>query len=203
MGGRRRAWVHIVDLDAALGGGAAAAGVLGGRRASSACGWRRGAACPRRASPPRSRRRDARRAGRGRLLLQPGAVERACRRRTAIVWPSALDVRGGVVGARGHRAPRARRWTRRCDVSPRRAPRWSCSPTPSATARLAGPTWTRWRGFAEATGIPVLASGGEPFGGRRPVAAARYPAVVGAIVGRALADGMLTIEDALAAATID
>ncbi len=60
-------------------------------------------------------------------------------------------------------------------------------PNVAATARL-----------ARETGLPVLASGGVATAAQLRELAA-HPGVVGAIVGRALYDGSLTIEDALAA----
>jgi phosphoribosylformimino-5-aminoimidazole carboxamide ribonucleotide (ProFAR) isomerase len=69
---------------------------------------------------------------------------------------------------------------------------------------LAGPDLDGLKIVLEATGIPVVASGGVgSLGDLRSLAALRSPGtgrtVVGAVVGRALVDGRVDVEEAIAA----
>ena len=189
-------WVHVVDLDAALSGepgnlellervceldvrveaggglsegGVAAALGLGASRAVL------GAAA----------------------LLEPGVLERALAEhgdRLAV----GLDVRGGMVAPRGTRLagpPVAEAIARIAAARP------ACVVYTQAArdGTLAGVDVIALGRVADAVGAPVIASGGVASLDDLRALASLYPAVAGAIVGRALHADVFSLRDALAA----
>jgi phosphoribosylformimino-5-aminoimidazole carboxamide ribonucleotide (ProFAR) isomerase len=193
-------WVHIVDLDAAWGAAPsaldvlAAAGELGLLVEAGGGLSERGVAA--------ALEHGATRAVLGAAaLLQPGAVERAVAAhgdRVAV----GLDVRGGVVAPRGTglEGPRLDEAVRRLADS---RPAMVVFTDADRDGSLAGPDLSALARVVEAIGVPVLASGGVRSAADVRALAQSRPAPAGVIVGRALHDGVLSIVEALAAATVD
>jgi phosphoribosylformimino-5-aminoimidazole carboxamide ribonucleotide (ProFAR) isomerase len=110
----------------------------------------------------------------------------------------AIDAKGGEVFVRG--------WTEGTGRGPTNLPlnlpRWtseeSCIPMWGATARSAGRTSEGATRLSRATGLPVIASGG--VGNIGHVKAAAAAGVDGLVVGRALYEGHVDLEAAIAAA---
>jgi phosphoribosyl isomerase A len=193
-------WVHIVDLDAAWGGAPSALDVLAaagefGLRVEAGGGLsERGVAA--------ALEHGATRAVLGAAaLLQPAAVERAVAAhgdRVAV----GLDVRGGVVAPRGTglEGPRLEEAVRRLADA---RPAMVVFTDADRDGSLAGPDLSALARVVEAVGVPVLASGGVRSAADVRALAQARPAPAGVIVGRALHDGVLSIVEALAAATVD
>jgi phosphoribosylformimino-5-aminoimidazole carboxamide ribonucleotide (ProFAR) isomerase len=193
-------WVHVVDLDAALDGAPANLHLLGaaarlGLRVEAGGGLsEEGVAA--------ALGNGATRAVLGAAaLLDPGTVERAVAangERLAV----GLDVRGDAVAPRGTDAvgPPVEEALRRLAAA---RPALIVFTDADRDGVMAGPDLRALVWVAESTGVPVLASGGVRSAADVRSLAALHPSVAGVIVGRALADGALTIDEALAAASID
>jgi phosphoribosylformimino-5-aminoimidazole carboxamide ribotide isomerase len=193
-------WVHGVDLDAALGGHPANLQLLRdvgalGLRVEAGGGLSEdgvGAALEHGAS----------RAVLGaRALLAPGTVERALATfgdRLAI----GLDARGGRVVPRGTVAsgPTLEEALARLAAA---RPALIVYTDVERDGTLSGPDLDGLSRVVEATGVPVLASGGVRSAADVAALAGRHPALAGVIVGRALQDGALSIDEALAATRVD
>ena len=193
-------WVHLVDLDAAREGAvprfdlAAAAAGLGLLVEAGGGLSARGVSA--------ALEQGATRAVLGAAaLLEPGEVERAVAAHAGRV-AIAVDVRAGVVFPRGTGLAGPP-----LDVALRRLaearPSLVVFTDAGRDGGLAGPDPGALARVADATGVPVLASGGVRSAADVRALAALHPHVVGVIVGRALHDRLLTIDEALAAARVD
>jgi len=193
-------WVHLVDLDAALGGHRAnlqllrEVGALGLRVEAGGGLSEEGVAT--------ALEHGASRAVLGaRALMTPGTIERAVAThgdRVAI----ALDARGGRVVPRGtgEAGPAMEEALARLAAA---HPALIVYTDVERDGTLSGPDLDGLSRVVEATGTPVLASGGVRSAADVAALAGRYPAIVGVIVGRALHDGLLSIDQAIAAASVD
>jgi phosphoribosylformimino-5-aminoimidazole carboxamide ribotide isomerase len=193
-------WVHVVDLDAALGGHTANlqllrdVGALGLRVEAGGGLSEDGVAA--------ALEYGASRAVLGaRALLAPGTVEHALATygdRVAI----GLDAQGGRVVPRGSGAsgPTVEEALARLAAA---RPALIVYTDVERDGTLSGPDLDGLSRVVEATGVPVLASGGVRSAADVAALAARHPALAGVIVGRALQDGRLSIDEALAAARVD
>jgi phosphoribosylformimino-5-aminoimidazole carboxamide ribotide isomerase len=193
-------WVHLVDLDAALGGHPANlqllrdVGALGLRVEAGGGLSEEGVAT--------ALEHGASRAVLGaRALMAPRTVERALAThgdRVAI----GLDARGGRVVPRGmgESGPTVEEALARLAAA---RPALIVYTDVERDGTLSGPDLDGLSRVVEATGVPVLASGGVRSAADVAALADRYPALAGVIVGRALHDGVLSIYEALAAASVD
>jgi phosphoribosylformimino-5-aminoimidazole carboxamide ribotide isomerase len=196
-------WIHVVDLDAALTGepGAANVEVLGRIAALPIQVQAGGGLSP--AAAEAALERGADRAVTGAAWLGEGAGGDAARAlleahpgRVAV----GLDVRGGDL------APRGGRWPER-SLEP--VVEWiaGLEPAPAAAVltrverdgSLAGVDIPWLMATAERLRCPVIASGGVGSLADLAALGAIGPPIVGAVVGRALADGVFTLRDALQA----
>jgi phosphoribosylformimino-5-aminoimidazole carboxamide ribonucleotide (ProFAR) isomerase len=193
-------WVHLVDLDAAAGGTPASLDLL---RAAAELGLsvEAGGGLSEEGVAAALRHGAARAVLGAAALLRPGTIERAIAAhgdRVAI----GVDARDGVVAPRGTdgTGPPVDEALRRIAAA---RPGLVVFTDADRDGALAGPDLDALAWVAEATGVPVLASGGVRSTADIRSVAGLHPAVAGVIVGRALAEGLLTIEEALAAASID
>jgi len=112
-----------------------------------------------------------------------------------------LDVRGGRVAPRGsgRTGPSVEEALDRVAAA---RPALLVYTDADRDGALAGPDL---EGLAAATsaGVPVLASGGVRSAADVAALAQLRPALAGVIVGRAIQDGRLTVQEAFAAASID
>jgi phosphoribosylformimino-5-aminoimidazole carboxamide ribonucleotide (ProFAR) isomerase len=191
-------WVHVVDLDTVVGRAPANRDLLG---AAAELGLlvEAGGGLSEEGVAAALEHGAARAVLGATALLQPGAVERAVAAhgdRVAV----GLDVRGGVVAPRGTgvQGPQL-------DVAARRLadarPAMVVFTDADRDGSLAGPDLSALAVVAEAIGVPVLASGGVRSAADVRALALARPALAGVIVGRALHDAVLSIEEALAAAS--
>jgi len=193
-------WVHVVDLDAALGGHPANLqllrhiGALGLRVEAGGGLSEEGVAT--------ALEHGASRAVLGaRALLARGTIEHALATygdRVAI----GLDARSGRVVPRGSGAsgPTVEEALARLAAA---RPALIVYTDVERDGTLSGPDLGGLSRVVEATGVPVLASGGVRSAADVAALAVRHPALAGVIVGRALQDGRLSIDEALAAARVD
>lgn len=193
-------WVHVVDLDAAFGESpqrplvaslAAAAGegglaleLGGGLRDAEAVAWALAAGCARVVV--------------GSMTARQPALFAALARRHAGRLVPAVETSGGELRVAGWREAAAETLEGLC----RRLRGLPC-PAVLVTdverdGALTGPNLDLARRVGEATGLPALVSGGiRSLADLR--AARAEPGIAGVVVGRALYEGVFTLEQALAA----
>jgi phosphoribosylformimino-5-aminoimidazole carboxamide ribotide isomerase len=193
-------WVHVVDLDAALGGHPANLRLL--RDIAEVGLWVEAGGGLSEGGVAAALEHGASRAVLGaRALLAPGTVERVLATHGDLV-AIGLDVQGGRVDPRGtaETGPTVgEALARLAEVRPALIVYTDVE----RDGMLSGPDLEGLSRVWEATGVPVLASGGVRSAADVAVLAGRHPAVAGVIVGRALHDGVLSIDEALAAASVD
>ncbi len=192
-------WVHVVDLDAALEGVWRSSGTL---EAVAALGVRveaGGGLSEEGVGDVLGRGADRAVLGSA-AFLRPDVVERVVARHGERVAVG-LDVRGGRVAPRGtgEAGPPVGEALERAAAAGAAILVYTDADRDGA---LAGPDL---KGLAAAVGagIPVLASGGVRSASDVASLARLQPPVAGVIVGRAIRDGLLTVREALAAASID
>jgi len=193
-------WVHVVDLDAALQGGSANAATLEavarlGVRVEAGGGLSEEGVA-------QALAHGASRAVLGAAaLLRPGVVERvvaAYGERVAV----GLDVRAGRVSPRrtGEVGPPIEEALERVAAA---RPALLVYTDADRDGALAGPDLEGLAAAAAATGVPLLSSGGVRSVADVAALARLHPSVSGVIVGRAIQDGLVSVREALAAASID
>ena len=193
-------WVHLVDLDAPIHGVWMSTEIL---RAVPALGVRveaGGGLIEEGVAQVLGRGADRAVLGAAAFLEPDDVVERVVARhgdRVAV----GLDVRGGRVAPRGsgRTGPPVEEALDRIAAA---RPALLVYADANRDGALAGPDL---EGLAAATsaGVPVLASGGVRSAADVAALAQLRPALAGVIVGRAIQDGRLTVQEAFAAASID
>jgi phosphoribosylanthranilate isomerase len=193
-------WVHVVDLDAALTGAVADTQTL---RAVAELGLKveaggglseEGVAAALEGGASRAVLGAA-------AFLREGLVERVVAghgQRVAV----GLDVRGGRVAPRGTEeiGPTVSEALERVAAA---GPALLVYTDADRDGALAGPDLEGLTATASATGVPVLASGGVRSAADVASLARLQPSLAGVIVGRAIQEGLLTLREALAVASID
>jgi phosphoribosylformimino-5-aminoimidazole carboxamide ribonucleotide (ProFAR) isomerase len=191
-------WIHVVDLDAALTGEPANLGLIG-RIAELPVRVQAGGGLHAEAVA------DALGRGAARAVLGAGGLaDRASAERSFAEHPgrvgAGLDVRGSRLSPRGGASAEeplepVLEWLGGLAVKPVVV----VVTDVGRDGTLLGPDSALLVSVAGRVGVPVLASGGvrslEDLGALRTL----VPAVAGAIVGRAFADGLFTLQEALAA----
>jgi phosphoribosylformimino-5-aminoimidazole carboxamide ribonucleotide (ProFAR) isomerase len=192
-------WVHLVDLDAALDGVWRSAETL---RALTALGVQveAGGGLTETGVAQALDGGAARAVLGAAALLEPDVVERVVERHGEHVVVG-LDVRGGRVAPRGsgRTGPPV---DEALDRIAGARPALLVYTDAERDGALAGPDL---EGLVAATsaGVPVLASGGVRSAADVAALAHVRPTLAGVIVGRAIQDGRLTMQEAIAAASID
>jgi phosphoribosylformimino-5-aminoimidazole carboxamide ribonucleotide (ProFAR) isomerase len=193
-------WVHVVDLDATLEGRWTSAAVLDGL---VALGVRieAGGGLTEEGVDEVLGRGAARSVLGAAAFLEPGVVERVVGRhgdRVAV----GLDVRGGRVAPRGtgRVGPPAEEALARVAAA---RPKLLIYTDADRDGALAGPDLDGLAAAAGAARVPVLASGGVRSADDVSALARMQPSVAGVIVGRAIQERLVTLPEALAAASID
>jgi len=193
-------WVHVVDLDAALEGEWRSGEMV---ESLSALGVRieAGGGLTEEAVAQALARGAARAVLGPAALLEPDVVERVVERHGARVAVG-IDVRGGRVAPRGtgRVGPTVEEALARVAAA---RPALLVYTDADRDGTLAGPDLDGLSAAATSAGVPVLASGGVRSAADVAALVRMRPSVIGVIVGRAIQDGLLTLRDALAVASID
>lgn len=190
-------WIHVVDLDAALGGTAANLDLLARVAELPVRVQAGGGLSPGDVEAALSH--GASRAVLGSAWLEDRAAVRALLRRRGRAVAVGLDVRSEMLSPRGGRsAERALEpvlaWLAGADPKP------GCLVVTAVErdGTMQGPDITLLETVADRTGIAIVASGGVRSLKDIRALAALQPKVVGAVVGRALSEGAVPLREALA-----